>query len=83
MTLFFFRKGDYCRYKAEFTVGEDKVTAAKASLEAYENAVEKAQDLKSTHPIRLGLYLNFSVFFYEIQNDSKKACETAKKVYNG
>ena len=51
-------------------------------LDAYENAVEKAQDLKSTHPIRLGLYLNFSVFFYEIQNDSKKACETAKKAFD-
>ena len=36
--------------------------------------------MEPTHPIRLGLALNYSVFFYEIQNDQQKACELAKEV---
>ena len=38
-------------------------------------------DLAPTHPIRLGLALNFSVFYYEILNSSDKACSMAKQVF--
>ena len=79
----FLRKGDYCRYKAEYTSGNDRDEASEQSCSAYEKAEKEAQSLPSTHPIRLGLSLNFSVFYYEIKGDSEKACEIAKKVNKG
>jgi len=36
--------------------------------------------MQPTHPIRLGLALNYSVFFYEIQNTPDQACQLAKQV---
>ena len=51
------------------------------SEEAYDKAYSEAKNtLNSTHPIRLGLALNFSVFYYEIKNQPDKACEVAKMV---
>jgi hypothetical protein len=38
-------------------------------------------DLPTTHPIRLGLALNFSVFYYEIMNSPDLACQLAKQVW--
>jgi len=35
--------------------------------------------LNACNPIRLGLALNFSVFYYEVMNDHKKACELGEK----
>ena len=36
--------------------------------------------MQPTHPIRLGLALNFSVFYYEIINSPDRACHLAKQV---
>lgn len=38
--------------------------------------------MQPTHPIRLGLALNFSVFYYEILNNPDKACSLAKTVWS-
>lgn len=48
-----------------------------------QNATEVAQtDLTPTHPIRLGLALNFSVFYYEILNSPDRACHLAKQAFD-
>jgi 14-3-3 protein len=38
--------------------------------------------LSTTHPIRLGLALNFSVFHYEVMNDPTQACTLAKQAFD-
>lgn len=51
------------------------------SNEAYKKATEIAKEkMQPTHPIRLGLALNFSVFYYEIMNEPDEACKLAKSV---
>ncbi|KAF3518573.1 hypothetical protein DY000_02062227 [Brassica cretica] len=39
-------------------------------------------ELPPTHPIRLGLALNFSVFYYEILNSPDRACSLAKQAFD-
>ncbi|XP_048437385.1 14-3-3-like protein B [Pyrus x bretschneideri] len=75
-------KGDYHRYMAEFKSAEERKTAAEDTMLAYKAAQDIAlADLSPTHPIRLGLALNFSVFYYEILNQSDKACSMAKQAF--
>ena len=77
------RKGDYHRYLAEFAMGDKRKESAEKSLEAYQAATEvAATDLAPTHPIRLGLALNFSVFYYEILSSPDKACLMAKTSFD-
>jgi 14-3-3 protein epsilon len=78
-----YRKGDYHRYLAEFAIGDRRKDSADKSLEAYKAATEVAQtELPPTHPIRLGLALNFSVFYYEILNAPDQACHLAKQAFD-
>lgn len=76
-------KGDYWRYLAEFKGGAERKEAAEQTLLAYKAAEATAEaELASTHPIRLGLALNFSVFYYEILNAPERACQMAKKAFD-
>ena len=76
-------KGDYHRYLAEFATGEKRKESANRAHEAYTEATNIAQnELAPTHPIRLGLALNFSVFYYEILNSPDRACHLAKQAFD-
>jgi 14-3-3 protein epsilon len=77
------RKGDYHRYLAEFATGNGRKESAENSLIAYKSASDIAvTELPPTHPIRLGLALNFSVFYYEILNSPDRACQLAKQAFD-
>lgn len=53
------------------------------SQKSYQEAFDIAKSkMQPTHPIRLGLALNFSVFYYEIINSPARACHLAKQVIN-
>jgi len=83
-------KGDYYRYLAEVASSEEvKENVIKESEKAYTDAFQTTKDglggqgtMKPTHPIRLGLALNFSVFYYEIRTNHTKACELAKEAFD-
>ena len=77
------RQGDYYRYLAEFATGQERKDVAENSLVAYKSASDVAlTELAPTHPIRLGLALNFSVFYYEILNSPDRACQLAKAAFD-
>jgi 14-3-3 protein epsilon len=81
--VFYFKmKGDYHRYLAESTSGESKAKSAEAALKAYKDASAIAGELLPTNPIRLGLALNFSVFYYEIMNSPDNAIQLAKTAFD-
>ncbi len=81
--VFFMKmKGDYYRYLGEFQSGDQRKDVIQKAQEAYKEATTEAENLKTTHPIRLGLALNYSVFYYEILNSPDHACKLAKAAFD-
>jgi len=76
-------QGDYYRYLSEVSQGDERKNHVKSSNNAYKDATKIAKEkMPTTHPIRLGLALNFSVFYYEIMNNPDEACELAKCAFD-
>ena len=76
-------KGDYFRYLAEVASGAERTKIVQNSQDAYQAAFDISKsEMAPTHPIRLGLALNFSVFYYEIQNSPERACHLAKQAFD-
>jgi 14-3-3 protein beta/theta/zeta len=76
-------KGDYYRYLAEVATGDSRQAVIDDAQKAYQEAfdISKAK-MQPTHPIRLGLALNFSVFYYEILSSPDRACHLAKQAFD-
>src|SRR6266567_9244431 len=75
--------GNYHGYLAKFTTGNKHKDGADKSLDAYKPASDVAfTELLPTHPIHLGLALNFSVFYYGMPNSSDRARHLAKWAFN-
>jgi len=75
-------KADYYRYLAEFAKDSKKAENATQAADAYKAATDSAGGLAPTHPIRLGLALNYSVFRYEVQGETQDACTLAKEAFD-
>ena len=73
---------DYYRYTAETAEGDKLNEVTTKAAEFYDKATEAAQGLKAYDSNKLGLALNYSVFWYELKNDSKKACQIAEEALN-
>jgi len=76
-------KGDYFRYLAEVAVADHRKTVVEDSQKAYIEATDiSKKEMNPTHPMRLGLALNHSVFSYEILNEPEQACKLAKAAFD-
>jgi len=74
-------KGDYNRYHAEFKdEASGKSDSASRADAAYGQALDLAKtSLRPAHPIRLGLALNYSVFFHEVLGKLEDAVRLASQ----
>lgn len=72
-------RGDYNRYLCEFGDNSQGIEVARSSYEEADNLARN--NLASTNPIRLGLHLNTSVFYYEILNKHERAIELANRAF--
>ena len=76
-------KGDYYRYKCEFAIGKEFNEACSKAEKVYEEASEIANKcIPISSSTRLGLALNYSVFFYEIKGLKEEACKIAKNAFD-
>jgi len=75
--------GDYYRYTAETAAGDKLNEVTEKASEFYQKATDAAANLKPYNSNKLGLALNYSVFYYELKNDSSQACKIAEEALNG
>ena len=76
-------RGDYYRYLAEIKPPEVQIDSMKMAEESYDEAHAMclaSSDLRASHPIRLSLALNFSVFKFEILKQPSAALDMAREV---
>ena len=68
-------KADYYRYMTEYAEEEAKRKIVVKSQKAYDEAFELSKKIPIFSYTRLGLILNFAVFYHETLNEHKKAIE--------
>ena len=75
-------KADYIRYLCEVTKDKEYAKAIEDTEKVYKEAYEIAnKELPVINNARIGLCLNFSVFYYEVKGDKKEGCKIAKKAF--
>ncbi|KAH7930081.1 14-3-3 protein [Leucogyrophana mollusca] len=83
-TVFYYKmKGDYYRYLAEFAQQHDRGRFSDLSLAAYKISYKHALALLDpTHPTRLGLALNFAVYYHDVRKSPERACHLGKHAFD-
>jgi 14-3-3 protein epsilon len=67
----------------EFAATQDRDRFADLSLNTYKLAYKHAlSTLESTHPTRLGLALNFSVYYHDVFKSPERASHLAKHAFD-
>ena len=75
-------KGDYYRYKAEFSKDEEKEISADLAEQSYNDAYMLSEEsLPITSLVRVSLAVNFSIFYYEEKNMIDEAIMIAKSCF--
>ncbi|KAI0062859.1 14-3-3 protein [Artomyces pyxidatus] len=76
-------QGDYYRYVTEFARKQNHEHYAQLSLEAYKAAYKHSlSTLEPWHPTRLGLALNFAVYYRDVRASPERACHLAKHAFD-
>ncbi|KAM7540867.1 hypothetical protein Aperf_G00000022556 [Anoplocephala perfoliata] len=81
--FYYFLTADCYRYLAEFETGYERTESAENALKAYKNAFEIASgNLNATDPLRLGIALNFGIFYFDIVHCVDRACKIVQAAYD-
>lgn len=77
-------KGDFNRYLAPLVEQQNYDIIRDRALASYEETfkIATASTLPKTHPVLLGLAINFSAFYVELLDDRKKACQLAQQAFD-
>lgn len=82
-SFFFIRTADCYRYLAEFETGHERNYCAENALKGYKSAFEIASgNLKATDPLRLGIALNFGIFYFDIVHCVDRACKIVQAAFD-
>ena len=76
-------KGDYCRYLCEILNPNENQNYIEECEKSYKEANDLAQNFPWTNPVRLGLSLNYSVFYYDIKKNVNQAIKIGKEAIKG
>ena len=80
---FFYKvKGDYYRYLSEISYGEALSSSRQNALQNYKDSVTFSSDIQPLNIIKLGNFLNFAVFQYEVMNNTNAAISLARQALN-
>ena len=76
-------KADYCRYICEIINTNENQIYIEESEKCYKEANDLGQNFPWTSPLRLGLSLNYSIFYYEIKKNVNQAIKIGKEAIKG
>lgn len=79
--LVYYKKllADSYRYMGEMAEGKEELESAAEAAEGLYNAAKKNADsvFGPAHPVRLGVMLNMSIFYYDVMQKPDRACKIA------